>query len=63
MLAFGLGTVPLLWLVQANYGRLKLRLTPVTLTRLQAGLALATALVITWRLRVGGPTMENFICH
>jgi len=63
MLAFGLGTVPLLWLVQANYGRLKLRLTPVTLTRLQAGLALTTALVITWRLRVGGPTMENFICH
>jgi hypothetical protein len=24
---------------------------------------LATALVLTWRLRVGGPTMENFICH
>jgi sulfite exporter TauE/SafE len=63
MLAFGLGTVPLLWFVQANYGRLKLRLTPVTLTRLQAGLALVTALVLTWRLRAGGPTMENFICH
>ncbi|MEZ0215710.1 MAG: sulfite exporter TauE/SafE family protein [Rariglobus sp.] len=63
MLAFGLGTVPLLWLVQANYGRLKLRLTPVTLARMQAGLALVTALVLTWRLRVGGPTMDNFICH
>jgi uncharacterized protein len=63
MLAFGLGTAPLLWLVQANYGRLRLKLTPVMLARVQAALALATALVLTWRLRVGGPTMENFICH
>jgi sulfite exporter TauE/SafE len=50
MLAFGLGTVPLLWIVQANYGRLRLKLSPVWLARLQAGLALLTALVITWRL-------------
>lgn len=63
MLAFGLGTAPLLWLVQANYGRLRMKLTPVTLARLQAGLALTTALVLTWRLRAGGPTLENFICH
>jgi uncharacterized protein len=63
MLAFGLGTVPLLWLVQANYGRLRLKMTPVMLARMQAGLALATALVLTWRLRAGGPTMESFICH
>lgn len=63
MLAFGLGTAPLLWLVQANYGRLRMKLTPPTLARVQAGLALATALVLVWRLRVGGPTMENFICH
>jgi uncharacterized protein len=63
MLAFGLGTAPLLWLVQANYGRLRMKLTPVALARVQAGLALVTALVLTWRLRVGGPTLENFICH
>lgn len=63
MLAFGLGTVPLLWLVQANYGRLKLRLTPVTLNRLQAGLALVTALVLTWRLRPGGVGLEDFLCQ
>ena len=50
MLAFGLGTVPLLWIVQANYGRLRLKLSPVWLARLQAGLALITALVISWRL-------------
>jgi uncharacterized protein len=63
MLAFGLGTVPLLWLVQANYGRLRMKMTPVMLARVQSGLALVTALVLAWRLRAGGPGMENFICH
>jgi len=60
MLAFGLGTAPLLWLVQANYGRLRLKLTPVVLTRVQAGLALATALVLTWRLSAPG---GEFLCR
>lgn len=67
MLAFGLGTAPLLWIVQANYGRLRLKLSPAVLARLQAGLALATALVLTWRLRgtlgFAGPGIENFLCH
>lgn len=63
MLAFGLGTVPLLWLVQANYGRLRLKLSPVWLARLQAGLALAAAILLTWRLRPGGPGVGDFICH
>jgi len=60
MLAFGLGTAPLLWLVQANYGRLRLKLSPVALTRVQAGLALTTALVLSWRLVVGG---GEFLCQ
>jgi uncharacterized protein len=60
MLAFGLGTAPLLWLVQANYGRLRLKLTPAVLGRLQAGLALVTAMVLTWRLSAGG---GEFLCH
>jgi sulfite exporter TauE/SafE len=60
MLAFGLGTVPLLWIVQANYGRFRLKLSPVWLARLQAGLALITALVISWRLsRAPG----GFLCN
>lgn len=63
MLAFGLGTAPLLWLVQANYGRLRLKLTPATLARVQAGLALATALVLTWRLLPGRPGMGDFLCR
>lgn len=60
MLAFGLGTAPLLWLVQANYGRLRLKLTPAVLGRVQAGLAMATALVLTWRLSAGE---GGFLCH
>ncbi len=60
MLAFGLGTAPLLWLVQANYGRLRLRLAPATLARVQSGLALATALVLGWRLSAGG---GEFLCR
>jgi len=51
MLAFGLGTVPLLWLLQANFHWLRSKLPPIALARLQTGLALATALVIAWRLR------------
>jgi uncharacterized protein len=60
MLAFGLGTAPLLWLVQANYGRLRVKLSPVALNRVQAGLALTTALVLSWRLAVGG---GEFLCQ
>ena len=67
MLAFGLGTVPLLWLVQSNYGLLRARLSPAWLARFQAGLALTAALMITWRLRgslgFAGPAVDNFICH
>lgn len=49
-LAFGLGTVPLLWLAQHQFHRLRLRLTPIRLARFQRGLALVTALLLAWRL-------------
>lgn len=49
-LAFGLGTVPLLWLAQSQFHRLRRRLSPLTLGRLQRGLALVTALILAWRL-------------
>ena len=66
MLAFGLGTVPLLWVVQAGFGRLRARLSPVGLARLQTGLALAAALVITWRMRatfgLPGPDAAGLVC-
>lgn len=48
--AFGLGTVPLLWLAQARLHRFINRVSPITMTRIQRGLALTAALVMMWRL-------------
>ena len=49
-LAFGIGTVPLLWVAQHGFHRLRRRLTPVALGRVQRGLALVTAVILAWRL-------------
>jgi len=66
MLAFGVGTVPLLWLAQSRFHWLRQKLSPVGLARLRTTLALATALVIGWRLRATlgfpGPDPMNFVC-
>jgi hypothetical protein len=66
MLAFGLGTVPLLWLAQAQFHWLQARLSPLWLGRMRVTLALAAALMIGWRLRAtlgfAGPAVDNFIC-
>ncbi|KAB2642135.1 MAG: sulfite exporter TauE/SafE family protein [Verrucomicrobia bacterium] len=50
-LAFGLGTVPLLWLAQQQFHRIQARLTPTAMNRLRRGLAIATALLLAWRLQ------------
>ena len=67
LLAFGLGTVPLLWFAQTNYHWLRLKLGPVWLARAQATLAVTAALLISWRLRstlgFDGPSVSNFVCH
>lgn len=66
LLAFGLGTVPLLWLAQANYHLIRVRLGTVWLGRVQTALALAIAAVLVWRLRgtlgLGGPGVNDFVC-
>lgn len=66
MLAFGLGTVPLLWLAQTQFHWVRQRLSPLWLGRMRATLALATALVLGWRLRgtlgFAGPDPSSFIC-
>lgn len=49
-LAFGLGTVPLLWLAQHQVRHLQNRLSPATLTRVKRSLALVTAVVLAFRL-------------
>lgn len=67
MLAFGLGTVPLLWLAQMQFGWLRARLTPRGLNWLRVALALIAALAIAWRLRgtlgFAGPSVHNLICQ
>jgi sulfite exporter TauE/SafE len=67
MLAFGLGTVPLLWLVHSQFNRFGHRLSPVWIERTRITLALVTAAAIAWRLRatlgLPGPDPANFVCH
>lgn len=66
MLAFGLGTVPLLWLAQTQFHWVRQRLSPLWLGRMRVTLALATAGIIGWRLRAtlgfAGPDPLNFVC-
>lgn len=50
LLAFGLGTVPLLWLAQANAGWVRRRLSPKGLERARVLLAGAAAVVMILRL-------------
>lgn len=49
--AFGLGTLPLLWLAQTQLHLLGSRLQPTTMRRIQRGLALVAAVIMAWRLR------------
>jgi len=66
MLAFGLGTVPLLWVAQTQLGRVQRRLSPRWTERFRLGLALTAALVVAWRLRgtlgAAGPDPSCFLC-
>ena len=66
MLAFGVGTVPLLWLAQSQFHWLRQKLSPLWLNRARLGLALITALVLSWRLRgtlgLGGIDPGSFVC-
>jgi sulfite exporter TauE/SafE len=66
MLAFGLGTVPLLWLAQTQFQWVRQKLSPLWLGRLRIALGLTTALVISWRLRATlgfeGPDPASLIC-
>lgn len=55
LLAFGLGTVPLLWLAQHQFHRIRAKLTPMAMNRLRRGLAFVTAVMLAWRLHATVP--------
>ena len=66
MVAFGLGTIPLVWLTQFQFNRIRQALSPLWFNRARILLALSIALIISWRLRstLGfiGPSVKNFVC-
>lgn len=49
-LAFGLGTVPLLWATQLGMQKLQMKLGPQWMPRIRRSLALLAALIMAWRL-------------
>ncbi|MCF6311248.1 MAG: sulfite exporter TauE/SafE family protein [Verrucomicrobiales bacterium] len=51
MLAFGMGTVPLLWLMQSGAGFWQKKISAKRMQQMQRGLALVAALALTWRFR------------
>lgn len=57
--AFGLGTVPLLWLAQAQLHRFKRMVSPSTMVKIQRGLALTASLVMMWRLHDTLPSFKS----
>jgi sulfite exporter TauE/SafE len=50
LLLFGLGTLPLLWAVQAAFSRWQARISPVAISRIQRGLAFVVAIILGLRL-------------
>lgn len=67
MLAFALGTVPLLWLAQTQFQWVRQRVSVRWLNRMRTTLALLAAVVVAWRLRatlgLPGPEPGSFVCH
>lgn len=58
-LAFGMGTVPLLWLSQQGFSRLRFALPALRFTQLQRGLAIVATLVMIWRLHDTLPVLGS----
>lgn len=73
MLAFTLGTIPLLWLAQHQFGFWQQRMTPATMSRVRRVTALAGALLVLTRMQSlpsasptqpeDPPTVECLLCH
>lgn len=64
-LAFGAGTLPLLWIAQSRLALLQRRLPPVWMGRLRMGLALTAAGIAAWRAHlafIGAGQSSSWIC-
>lgn len=59
MLVFGLGTVPLLWLMQSGAAWWQRKLSPATIRYAQRGVALTAAMALAWRFRGGLPFIDG----
>ena len=62
LLAFGLGTLPLLWITQAAFNRWQSRFSPKTVSRAQRLLALIVAVVLGWRLYAFETGEQGLFC-
>jgi hypothetical protein len=62
LLAFGFGTLPLLWLAQHQYQFWSKRLSPQFIDRLQRGLAFLAAAIIALRLIFFETNAEGLFC-
>jgi len=52
--SFAAGTIPLYWLFQAQFFKTERRLSPVSIQRVQRGLAFASAILLAWRASIPG---------
>ena len=62
-LAFGLGTLPLLWLVQTGLARWQIHFSPARLRRAQSAVALVAAGIVAWRASAINTHWLESICH
>jgi len=62
LLAFGLGTLPLLWIAQHRFSVWQQRFSPQAIDRIQRGGALIAAIVIALRLLFFSPETGGLFC-
>jgi uncharacterized protein len=62
MLGFSLGTIPLLWLAQSQFLRHREKWASRTVQLVQRSVALAAAVLLSWRLLTIGSPMEGAAC-
>jgi hypothetical protein len=62
-MAFGLGTLPLLWIAQSSLARWQIRFSPARFRLAQSAVALCAAVIVAWRATAVGSHWLEAICH